>query len=933
MKTAVCACALSLALAAAARADVQKEAPVGLVLSAGGGKLLRAGTETAIAARPGDVLFVGDAVRAEGAPSSFLFCPGKTSQTLGAGGEVRLEARQLKVKTGNLTDQKTVGACLLPQVVRLAVASQQHYGVTMTRGGPAELPPPVPADRLPPEVQAELAPLDKELAAAPRDMSLVLGRAAVFEKYKLLANALAEYKKVGGEWKDAVWVKRQIFDLQESLSAAASEAAAKAPEGGRTFALVAGISKYQKLPQDLWLQYANADASEFAKYLATPRGGALPPENIMLLTDDKATTAALRTAFQTFLKARAGKKDTVFVLIAGHGTVETTGAKGAYILTYDSDPQDLASTALPMADVQSLMDEQLSKVGRVAVFVDVCHSGTIGAIKSTAINGAVEKLGDAEGEILGLMASRPKELSYEGPEFGGGHGAFTYYLLIGLSGDADKNNDGIVNANELIAYVRDKVAGATSDKQHPRDFGTMDNAVVLSDKSKPGIQITRRSPVFIDSRARKVYLASLVPMLAPEQTPGLERFRSALQAGRLLPGEPGNAFDELSSLDGALTPEQYLLRANELRVALEDLSQQVLLRYMAGEQVPQTRATFAAAARYMGAAAQLTPESLFLEGRRDFFQGRTLLFDRNYPEAADLLERSVAIDPGGAYAYNALGIAYLEQADYKRAAAAFRDAVRRAPHWAYPLHNLALVYIQTGDYAPAIRAYQDAMRLSPDAAYLPYNLGLVYQRTNRRAEADAAYRKAMSLAPDKPESYNALGSLKASTGKSAEAEPLYRKALERDPAFLPARHNLALLLRGTKSRREEARSLWRENLTRAPDYVPSRLSLAEALAEDGESAGAVQEYRTLLGQRPEYVAARLALAGLLLKTGDPGAAVEQFQAALRGEADNATLWERLGDAQKAAGRAADAARSYQGALERAQDNASRKRLRAKLQTQ
>ena len=27
----------------------------------------------------------------------------------------------------------------------------------------------------------------------------------------------------------------------------------------------------------------------------------------------------------------------------------------------------------------------------------------------------------AQGEILGLMASRPKELSYEGPEFGGGH--------------------------------------------------------------------------------------------------------------------------------------------------------------------------------------------------------------------------------------------------------------------------------------------------------------------------------------------------------------------------------------------------------------------------------------------------------------------------------------------------------------------------------
>src|SRR5262249_3160492 len=139
-------------------------------------------------------------------------------------------------------------------------------------------------------------------------------------------------------------------------------------------------------------------------------------------------------------------------------------------------------------------------------------------------------------------------------------------------------------------------------------------------------------------------------------------------------------------------------------------------------------------ARHEQAANRLTPESLYLEGRRDFFEGRTLLFDKKYAEAAALLERSIAIDPGGAYAYNAMGIAYLEQADYPRAAAAFRDAARRAVHWAYPLHNLALTYTQTGDFGAAVRAYQDAIRQAPDAAYLHYNLGLVYQKTNRAKE-------------------------------------------------------------------------------------------------------------------------------------------------------------------------------------------------------
>ena len=115
---------------------------------------------------------------------------------------------------------------------------------------------------------------------------------------------------------------------------------------------------------------------------------------------------------------------------------------------------------MPMGEVQTLIDEELSKVGRVAVFVDVCRAGNIGSIKNTTVNAVVEKLGEAEGEILGLMASRPKELSYEGPEFGGGHGAFSYFLLKALAGAADKNNDGKVDVNEVINYVQTEVAKA-----------------------------------------------------------------------------------------------------------------------------------------------------------------------------------------------------------------------------------------------------------------------------------------------------------------------------------------------------------------------------------------------------------------------------------------------------------------------------------------
>src|SRR5690348_16114026 len=68
------ACATLLLIPVLLFADA-KEEPVGLVLSATGSKLLRADTETPLAARPGDLLFAGDGIRTENGPASFLFCP------------------------------------------------------------------------------------------------------------------------------------------------------------------------------------------------------------------------------------------------------------------------------------------------------------------------------------------------------------------------------------------------------------------------------------------------------------------------------------------------------------------------------------------------------------------------------------------------------------------------------------------------------------------------------------------------------------------------------------------------------------------------------------------------------------------------------------------------------------------------------------------
>jgi uncharacterized caspase-like protein len=274
--------------------------------------------------------------------------------------------------------------------------------------------------------------------------------------------------------------------LLTMLLAISTARAAENPDGSKTFALVAGISKYQKLPQDLWLQYPDADAKALSQHLASPRGGSVPADQMLVLTDEQATTAALRSALQTFLKTRPGRNDTVYIFIAGHGTVDNSGA---YILTFDSDPANLAGTALPMSELHSLVEQALTKVGHVILLADVCRAATIAGQKTTLLGGAVEQIGEAPGEMLGLMAARPKELSLEGPEFGGGHGAFTWSVLRGLEGAADGDHDGFVTAGELIDFVTTDVPGLTHNKQHPRDFGNMENSTKLSDLSGSGIAL------------------------------------------------------------------------------------------------------------------------------------------------------------------------------------------------------------------------------------------------------------------------------------------------------------------------------------------------------------------------------------------------------------------------------------------------------------
>ena len=207
---------------------------------------------------------------------------------------------------------KPVNACFLPTVVRVAVASQQHYGVSMTRGLAKPEGDVVGFDALPANVKSDLAPFEQALQANPADTQSLVEEAAIYDRNKLEANALSAYRKAAAQWPDAVWVRGRIFELEESLATQAAIKAAAISPDAKTFAMVVGISKYQKLPQDLWLQFPGADAKSFGQYLTSPNGGRVPSDQMLVLTDEQATTASMA---KTRASVAARERESIFIAL------------------------------------------------------------------------------------------------------------------------------------------------------------------------------------------------------------------------------------------------------------------------------------------------------------------------------------------------------------------------------------------------------------------------------------------------------------------------------------------------------------------------------------------------------------------------------------------------------------------------------------------
>jgi hypothetical protein len=251
------------------------------------------------------------------------------------------------------------------------------------------------------------------------------------------------------------------------------------------WAVVVGVSEYGN-PAIKNLAYADRDARAFAEFLKTSAGGGFEEERVKILLNKEATLQNVKQALFNFLRQTVDK-DLVVIYFAGHGAPEPANPNNNYLLCYDTDPRSLETSAFPMWDVNTALTRYIPSK-RVVVFTDACHSGGISSDIATRgmsttdgnlINQYLADLSKTKEGIIVFTASQAGEVSQELEKFG--HGVFTYFLLQGMKGEADFNNDYTVTIGELMDYVEEKVKRQTNGNQHPtRNQGTYDKDLTIS---------------------------------------------------------------------------------------------------------------------------------------------------------------------------------------------------------------------------------------------------------------------------------------------------------------------------------------------------------------------------------------------------------------------------------------------------------------------
>lgn len=609
---------------------------------------------------------------------------------------------------------------------------------------------------------------------------------------------------------------------------------------GSTYAVIVGISKYENLSIDEQLDFADKDATVFADYLKSKAGGSVPEENIRLLINETATFSAIYEAIN-WLTEKCGKDDKAYFYFSGHGDLENfTIAQDGYLISYNTPKGNYVYNAVSIDYLNKIANTlSVRNNGKVILITDACHSGSLAGNKSGPYLAAEQLRKTAANEIR-MTSCDKNQLSNENTVWGGGHGAFSYYLIKGLQGQADIKPDGIITVNEIKNFMdscfnADPLLSQKNNKQTPVIDGNEKFTLAAIDK----VYFDSLKAAARDAQPPLVMLAPLAPKveifffkaLAQIQIQKIIDFKKLLALpAEKIPFEFISLLADSSSYTNAshedkkalqiFTPQLFTnlekkLQSNEyalkeftgnLVVYLSDYGQKIINAYLDdNEQELENRSYYMAESSHYdvfpmmyAVAAKLSTAGHELYNslivKQHYFAGvaarlampAVKLTEQEKLVDIALAEQKIALalEPvKAAYIKNELGTLYWYKKDFAAAEKYYLEAIETAPGWAIPVSNLAGLYIAKKQYALADSALKKAMALQPRLKSIYNNSGQLYEKRGNLLMAEEMYQKSTRINFRHYLPFENLGYVYMATTQYALADSFFYEADIRKKGF------------------------------------------------------------------------------------------------------------------------------------------------------
>jgi tetratricopeptide (TPR) repeat protein len=526
---------------------------------------------------------------------------------------------------------------------------------------------------------------------------------------------------------DAPKTDAPLSDRDLTARKTGSQASKNIPRG---YALIIGISKYQRIDPAQNLEFPESDAQSIYRAIISKDVGAFAPENVHVLIGPQATKANIHRELEEWLPSVAGENNTIFVFFAGHGlSVNGLG----YFAPWDIDPEHIPETGYPMSDFGRVLETKVKATNKV-LFVDACRSGKVsrGLTDSAADSAVVNaQLGKLSNSFLTFVAAREQDKSFEDRNLGNGAGLFSYFVLRALEGDADTNCDGYVTADELIEYVRTSVrqyARNHGESQTPTDYGDFEPKLVLALSHRCGSSAPTET-------------ANIGDLVVEGNMDGIDVYLDDKPVGSVSPGKPLRLSGIAGGIHSVMGVRKGYEKDTKQATVIPGQAHSVSIRIQyAREYKKQSRL-------YMEQGEKLlfTHHSSF---NPSAVYAPTSQGAKSFEHAEDLFDKSLKDDPQNARAAYDLGLTFLYLDHEAQSLDMLRKAVTLDPTYTEARTQYAGELIESGDPDEAVRQLTDVLRVEPDndmaCSYLArayYDKG-VFDKSLEAAERAITLRQA-----------------------------------------------------------------------------------------------------------------------------------------------------------------------------------------------